>query len=231
MENINRCPNCGGKLQLSKNRRSMICPYCDSEFLLDQAGPAAGTGAPAPSLLDPDRYILKWDYDYVTGRSRDIKDSVESFIYCANELVGSADIRTYIRNRYLNGDEVAGEGYNEHFLTDIRRRISGDMLPDEQILFYGNTGIFSKGKEGLLLTNKRFFFIEKKKYLYLLHKDIHSVKLDTALKISSYHLNENYEYNVSNISGQYKLQGAMLALAFAYTWEADPRREPIEILS
>ena len=33
---LNRCPNCSGKLVLSSDRKKMECPYCGSEFALTE---------------------------------------------------------------------------------------------------------------------------------------------------------------------------------------------------
>ena len=34
---LNKCPNCSGKLALAKNRKRLVCSYCGSEFPLDEA--------------------------------------------------------------------------------------------------------------------------------------------------------------------------------------------------
>ena len=32
---LNKCPNCNGKLELAANRKRMVCAFCGSEFTLD----------------------------------------------------------------------------------------------------------------------------------------------------------------------------------------------------
>ena len=148
MENYNRCPNCGGKMDLSKNRKSMVCPYCDSEFLLNQPAAASEAAeAPGASLLDDRRYDVRWDYEYLSNYNKDVSESLNSLIYCASELVTSDEIIKYMRRNLLNDSELAGEGVNEGLLSELKARFSGIFLPDEKIIAYGNTGIFSKGKE------------------------------------------------------------------------------------
>ncbi len=232
MENINRCPNCGGTLTLSKNRRSMICPFCDSEFAINQ--PAASPEAASNSnrtVLDDRRYNLLWDFDYLSNYNKDVSESLLSFIHCTDELVSSDAIKQYICSRLLNDNEVAGEGVNEDLISELKKRLSPDFLPDEKIIAYGNTAIFSKGKEGMVVTNKRTLFVSKKKYNYLMHTDIHSVKMVISLKLPAYYLNGSLDNYLMTMGSHFKLQGAMLALAFAYAWELDPKRERIDLVS
>ena len=232
MENYNRCPNCGGKMDLSKNKRSMICPYCDSEFLLNQPTASPETGeAPGASVLDDRRYDLRWDYGYLSNYNKDVSESLNSLIYCANELVTSEDIIKYMNRTLLNDSETAGAGVNEGLLSELKARFSGIFLPDEKIIAYGNTGIFSKGKEGMVITNKRTIFAGKKKHKELMHKDIHSVRVEIGMKLPAYYLNGSLDYYLMTMGSHFKLQGAMMALALAYAWEQDPKRERIEIES
>ena len=233
MENINRCPNCGGTLELSKNRRSMICPFCDSEFLLNNPSTPSEAGPPSGRpILDDRRYNLLWDYEYLSNYNKDVSASLLSLIHCTDELVSSTAIMDYIRSRLLpNDSELAGDGVNESLLTDLKNRLSRDFLPDEKIMVYGNTAVFSKGKEGMVVTNKRTLFVSKKKVFSLMHKDIHSVKVAIGMKLPSYYLNGKLDFYLMTMGSHFKLQGAMLALALAYAWEMDPNRKRIDFIS
>ena len=232
MESTNRCPNCGGTLQLSKNRKSMICAYCDSEFLLNRPE-ASATEAPnaGASILDPDRFNLLWDYERLSNFNKDVSESLRTLIYCTDELVTSDEIEKYIRDRLLDDSEVAGSGFNEDILSGLKARLSPDFLPDERIIAYGNTGIFSKGKDGIVVTNDKTFFVSKKKYTFLRHQDIHSIRVEVGMKLPSYYLNGKFDYYLSSMGSHFRLQGAMMALALAYAWEEDPDRDRIEITS
>ena len=33
---LNKCPNCSGKLKLAKDRKALVCTYCGSEFSVDE---------------------------------------------------------------------------------------------------------------------------------------------------------------------------------------------------
>lgn len=232
MENYNRCPNCGGKMDLSRNKRSMICPYCDSEFLLNQPAVAPqAEAAQGAAILDDNLYDVRWDYDYLSHYNKDVSESLNSLIYCANELVTSGEILNYMRRNLLNDSELAGEGVNEGLLSELKVRFSGIFLPDEKIVAYGNTGVFSNGKEGMVITNKRTIFAGKKKHKELMHKDIHSVRMEIGMKLPSYYLNGSLDYYLMSMGSHFKLQGAMMALVLAYAWEQDPKRERIEIES
>ena len=232
MESINRCPNCGGTLTLSKNRRSMLCPFCDSEFMLNNPAASSETNtSPDRPILDDRRYNLLWDYDYLSNYNKDVSASLNTLIHCTDELVTSSEIMDFIRRHLMGDKEVACEGVNENLITDLKKRLSPDFLPDEKIMVYGNTAIFSNGKEGMVTTNKRTLFVSKKKYYHLMHKDIHSVKASIGLSLPAYYLNGNLDYFLMAMGSHFKLQGAMLALAFAYAWEMEPNRERIEIVS
>ena len=211
----------------------MVCPYCDSEFLLNQpeTTPAAGAPMGGRAVLDERHYELLWDYEYLKDYNNDVTASISSLIYCIDELITPAAIMDHIRRHLLNDSELAGDGVNEGLLTELKKRFAGDFLPDEKILAYGNTGIFSKGKEGMIITNKRTIFAGKKKYNSLMHKDIHSVKVTVGLGLPSYYLNESLDFYLMSMGSHFKLQGAMMALALAYAWEMDPGRERITILS
>ena len=55
---LNKCPNCSGKLALAKNRKRLVCSYCGSEFPLDEATRNEIGDQP----VNMDWFIYDWEY-------------------------------------------------------------------------------------------------------------------------------------------------------------------------
>ena len=63
---LNKCPNCSGKLEMAPSRKKMICPYCGSEFSLDESTDTAEDAV----LINKDWFNYEWDYESLINNPR-----------------------------------------------------------------------------------------------------------------------------------------------------------------
>ena len=66
-------------------------------------------------------------------------------------------MRTYLIPMY---SDVSAPGIREENMSEVKQRIQ--LSPGEHIVLYYDDGLFSHGKTGFILTDKRIFMIEKK---------------------------------------------------------------------
>ncbi len=88
---------------------------------------------------------------------------LDSMRYCLNSLKTAERVSQYIRTALLTDEDVASEGINQNRIDKIMPKIAGLIEPGERIIVYGDNGIFSKGKEFFVITDKRSIFVNGKK--------------------------------------------------------------------
>ena len=154
-----KCPNCGGGLELTRAMNMLECPFCGSKFEVD----VEDREKIAKERSSLDENIFRIERDFTDARrKKQVGKCIETLIYCMNELGTPERIEDHIRKSLMTTDDLAAEGINESLINAVRGRINGELTADERIIVYKDLGIFSKGKEFTVLTNKRFLFFKKK---------------------------------------------------------------------
>jgi len=131
---LNKCPNCSGKLELAPNRKRLICSYCGSEFPLDEVTKQEIGGQP----VNNDWFIYDWNYEKLMENPA-CKTVVSSFIRGLNEYEASGDLEKYIREYLMNFDEASAMGIREDKMKGIIQRFSGSFLPGEKSVALENS--------------------------------------------------------------------------------------------
>lgn len=72
---------------------------------------------------------------------------------------------TTLRNITEQRTDWAMEGTNVYLLNKAKAQIGYALSPDEQVLFFKDSGIFANGKSGVLITNKTLYNFSKKAYI------------------------------------------------------------------
>ena len=164
---INRCPNCSGKLELSTSKTKMTCPFCGSEFTVDEATKATIS----EGFAEKDWFIYDWDYGKIKANSQ-LYTCVSSFIRAINDFGSASKIEEYMKNYLMKYDEISAPGIREDKMRGIRARIAGYLQPDERVILYDDNGLFIHGKTGTVITDKRTLLVEKKKVTNIPHSGI-----------------------------------------------------------
>lgn len=242
---VNRCPNCGGRLEKTAKANILRCISCDSEFETEEEETAKEAPAEAPAETKEKKPAKKTDeenpftktewFDYRTEykkliKGHDSKEAVKTFVHCVNDLGTSEEIIKFIKRELVEVSGICYKGKKEDKMNNfINKSIKGCVGPDENILFYGNSGIFSCGKKGFLITDKKIIFCEKKPYV-LEYGDLSKVAFDTNSDYAFIRLNSSYDTSFSVIDGgSHEPHGAFAALVCALAFENDPERDKIII--
>lgn len=251
---INQCPNCGGRLERTDVANILRCMSCDSEFETEDtdAGKeesvveskntqkeqedttdASGKGKenkPADSEFSKTEWFeYRTEYKKLL-KGKDAKDCMKAFVECTNEIGNSAGIVKYVKREL---SEAAGNCYSGHkeekmnaFLT---KAIKGQVKDTEKVYFYCNSGIFTSGKKGFVITDQKIVFCEKKPHV-IAYEDLHKIAFDMDNGFVNIRLNGRFETTMSVIEGSSgKAHGALAALVSALAFESDPGRDPIII--
>ena len=221
---LNKCPNCSGKLGLAPNRKRLICSYCGSEFPLDEVTKQEIGGQP----VNNDWFIYDWNYEKLMENPA-CKTVVSSFIRGLNEYETSGDLEKYIREYLMNFDEASAEGIREDEMKGIVQRFSGSFQPGERIIIYNDDGIFVKGKTGTVITSRRTLFVERKNHKEILHTAVPYINFGYSMGLPDVRLGERYVNNIGTFNSHYDLMGAVAALIVELGFEQNPDRPKIRL--
>ena len=222
---LNKCPNCSGKLEMAPSRKKMICPYCGSEFSLDESTDTAEDAV----LINKDWFNYEWNYESIISNPK-FAPSINYFIRCLNEYdtpeAVEDHMRTYMIPMY---SDVSAPGIHEENMSEVKQRIQ--LNPGEHIVLYYDDGLFSHGKTGFILTDKRIFMIEKKNVKELTYANIPFIYLEYSFGLPMYKLGDKYGNNIPAMGNDHALQGAAAAYVCHSIFKDNPNRIKINLTS
>lgn len=221
---LNRCPNCTGKLGLAPNRKRLICAFCGSEFPLDEDTRNEIGDQP----VNKDWFVYDWDYGKVMANPA-CKTVISTFIRCLNEYDTPESLEKYMREYLMNFEEVSAPGIREDKMNGIVRRFSPGFLPDERVIIYNDDGIFVHGKTGTLVTTKRTFFVERKTHKEIMHTAIPYMNIGYSVGLPEFKLGEKYANNIGTFTSHYDLMGTVAALIVMLGFVQKPDRPRIRL--
>lgn len=130
----------------------------------------------------------------------------------------------------LTDEDVASEGINQKRIDKIMPKITELIESGEHIIVYGDDGVFSRGKEFFVITDKRIIFVNEKKQGTVSHHEISALRLDPNGGYPRWKLNNHDSFAVTGIGSKYRLQGAIAALICLFASEQHGGREKIKLL-
>lgn len=221
--NNRKCPSCGAEMELSLSNKCLVCPFCDTHIDVEIQDDG-NTG-----MLDEKMFDFLWNLDDLK-QYENVIAVLDSMRYCLNSLKTAERVSQYIRTALLTDEDVASEGINQNRIDKIMPKIAGMIEPGERIIVYGDDGIFSRGKEFFVITDKRSIFVNGKKAGSILHREISAVRLDPNGGYPRWKLNNQDSFAVTAIGNKYRLQGAIAALICIFAAEQQGGREKIKLL-
>ena len=221
--NTRKCPSCGAEMELSLSNKCLICPFCDTHIDVEIQDDG-NTG-----MLDENMFDFLWNLDDLK-QYENVIAVLDSMRYCLNSLKTAERVSQYIRTALLTDEDVASEGINQNRIDKIMPKITELIEPGERIIVYGDDGIFSRGKEFFVITDKRSIFVNGKKTGSILHREISAVRLDPNGGYPRWKLNNQDSFAVTAIGNKYRLQGAIAALICIFAAEQQGGREKIKLL-
>ncbi len=221
---ILKCEQCGGELKRIKTRREWFCSFCDSRYSDEPSE------TPKPSAkyygLNEEVFSVECDLSKVM-KTENGSGCIKSLVHCMDICENSSEIEKYLAAKCRIPDDVSMKGLREDQITNALPVISKVMDPGERVIVYENKGIFSKGKEYFVLTDKRCIFVEKKNISHVLHTDIDSIKMADSGRCN---INSDYSKSIYNLESTGVFHGALLALICVLSFEADMERPKIRIV-
>ena len=232
MTEMNKCPNCDGKMERVRGTLYR-CPFCNSEFEFGEDGKETGKSkkpavTPGKEFSKTDRFDFQVTYKELVKGS-DTKKIMESFVYCINELESSEEILKHIHKLAVKCRGIGLEGYHDEYLESFAKRMKKVLDPDEKPLIYINTAVFSSGKHGFMITDKRTV-TEGKKTNQLPHEELRSIRFDMDDDTPFIYLNCLKDLKLTRISDVERPLGAVIALICAFSFEMAPKHDRIMIV-
>ncbi len=224
----NVCGNCGGIMEWSADRRKMKCPFCSTEFIVEEREEDSFDKA---NVIDPLLFRSSWDIESLRGM-RNGSDFINEFIYSVNEAVTAEKVLDSLFKILAKSDnsDLATAKIHPDLFNTAKAKVSPVLDPGEEVLLYQNSGLFSKGKEGSVITDKRTITFDAKKNNYELHKDIRSIKLGIGGDCPTVQVNEQFAVRFSMLGSGYKGTGAGAALICLYAFKQNPDLKQISLV-
>ncbi len=230
-----KCPNCNGKLENTDKPDIMRCPYCGTEFETEgseeveqvEKEPAAKKKADVEDGFKKTEWFdYRVEYKKLL-KGKDSKEAMKAFAYCTNELGTSEEIIKYIKREMVEAGVYYKGKKEEKMEAFINKAIKGQITPDDNVIFYVNTGIFSSGKHGFVVTDKKIVFSGRKPHV-IDYPNLHKLAFDMDSDFVNVRLNSSYDTSFSTIDGgSKKIYGALAALVSALAFELEPDRDKI----
>ena len=223
-----KCPVCGGQLEASRSGMKMTCLFCDAVF--DTADEVQEKENNDKELaFDPEMFIVekRIEEELESGKNEMTADCLRTIIFCLREFETPEDIEKYMR-KYIGGSSLAAPGINGDMIEKVMPRVSSEMDTDEKVVLYYDRGIMFKCKEFMMMTNKRIFFVNKKKCLYVLHEDIDKMELDCDGDFPMWEINGDYQRTIPSVNNG-TVQGAAIAYSCLCGFRKDPGRQRIKL--
>ena len=220
---INICPNCSAKMVLSGNKRKWICEYCGTELLID------AKDISSEDFPYEERFEFLWDLSKFEDREHSM-ESLTHMKYCLNNMENSEEVERHIRSSLINDEDVAAMGINQQRIDNVMPRIAPVLETGERILVYGDNGIFARGKDCFLVTDKKSIFVKKKNIRTVCHHEIDSIRFNGDTSYPGWWLNNNMDTNITPVGNKFKLQGAVAAMICMLAWEDNPEYKRIKLM-
>ena len=246
-----KCPNCSGSLSVSEDGKFLICDYCDAQFVeegADEEPKSSARSEEKPAEKEEKKDEKKeekkdkksdsadfsdcpWFESHVSintvAHGKDSKKAFRNMLKCVTEFSTSEEIMKYIRAEMKQGCDVSAKGFDQARMDKIMKNSAKFLDPDEEGLFFADDGLFSKGKHGTLITNKRTL-VAGMKTRTLLHGDLVSMTLDNSSDIPYVYLNGEEGLQVKGpLGGNKGFVGSFAALICALSFEQNPGRDKI----
>ena len=221
---LNKCPNCNGKLEVIHSSKRLVCSFCGSEFALDEQTQKDIGDHP----ISKDWFIYEWDYKKLS-ESPKTKPVISSFVRGLNEYDSASALENYMRDYLMGFDEISANSIREDKMKGIVDRLSGSFQQGERVILYNDDGIFVHGKTGVVVTDKRTFFVEKKSFKDILHTAVPYINFGYSVGLPDVKLGEKYSNNIGTFNSHYDLQGTVAALICMLAFENRADRPKIRL--
>ena len=257
---INKCPNCSGRLEVSEDGKKLICPFCGSEFELakeeiesreekkEEEESVKKEPAKKEKTKDGEKDGKeKKDKSAEWGKEEwfdarvplkklqkgpNSKKMLSRFVECVSSCEDSEAVLKYIRTELNASEGISITGWNDKKLNAFKLKVDSCLAPDEKPIVYANTGLFSNGKKGIMITDRQTIFCERKPFA-VEHAKLEVVKFDVSGDVPFILLNGVNDTKITSImgGGDHGSMGALLALICALSFEQNPGREKILLMA
>lgn len=221
---IKRCLQCGGNLKRVRTQNIWVCPYC--EAVHHDETEEKENNAVNYFGLNHEVFEVKKDLSKIM-KNRAGAGCIQSIIHCMKTYGTAKQVEEYMLKKLTFSDDISVKGVREEQIINAMPFIKPAMDPDERVIVYGNKGIFSKGKEYFVITDKRSIFVRKKNLKSVSHVDIDTIKIEDC---ANCYINDDYDKGLVNLDGKGTFQGAAIALICLFSFEADENRDRIQIV-
>ena len=221
---IKKCIQCGGNLERQPLKKAWLCPYCGARYeeeIREKKADLKGYFG-----LNDEVFTVEGDLSKVM-KERNGAGVINSIVHCMSAFEKACQVEEYMFRKLTFSDDISARGVREDQIEKAMPVLEQIIGTDERVIVYGNKGIFSKGKEYFVVTDRQSIFVKKKSIKTVLHTDIDTLLIEGC---GNCYINGDYEKGFVNLDAKGTFQGAMIALICMLSCEAQPDRGRIRII-
>lgn len=211
------CPNCNGELRISSDKMHMICPHCDSVFPMNPEMHESAKCDSKSSSVNRTDLIFDVQINYLNEKTNTTWRLIYGLINHENTI-----------DTYIEGIELVCKENTNLATTNTRKEIfraavlnaKNTLSSDETPLFFINKGVFSKGKIGILITDKSVINITKKAISKLSADCIDSITITPSpYSLNEWRLNDDMRFEFGGITQSINLTAITISLICTLAYE------------
>lgn len=149
------------------------------------------------------------NFQYIGEGGMNTVNAISSWI---NKGTTYQDYIKILDNYSMEHSEWATQNTNASLLGKVKEQVVSCLDEDEVLLFYKDSGVFNKGKSGILITNKKIITTNKGQISYLNIADISSLHFVELLSSNCmWYFNFNNKVQIDNVNCTPFDQGLIIA--------------------
>ncbi len=178
-EKLIKCPNCNGFLIVKNNKKE--CPYCGAEFVIKQESQSVQQrNQNEDSGLSPVEKLFDYSNAQKSKANAKTWETLQVIFLNINKNLSSNAYFNYFKESATDSmrslKDIAAFDINAALMSKVKTRLRALLYDDEELFYYRDTGIISRGKSGVLYTDSRIFFLTKQSTIFIDYESIRSFK-------------------------------------------------------
>ncbi len=195
-----KCPNCGAKYEIDFDEVEVFeCKFCESTFSVSPAYEDVENDAATPSEEDDEWYPIYDFLSFVDDREirKKHRDSFYGAVAFYNQGLSLDEYMALVDDIACTNNAVCTKNINKEVLDKMTAVIADNLLEDEEVLVYRDTGIFRLERYGYIMTDRGIHFISKKGNTFLAYEEMISLRFSIGYCEINMHI-KKHDYDFSD---------------------------------
>ena len=205
-----KCKNCAGEMITDYEKRMFVCPFCDTEIAMtvgekiQQREKISENGKRNEDVLKK-YFLIETDFSkFSSGQMTSWQQLSRCF--CRSDSLDS--LKKELEKIAEGKSECSSNTWNRYLGEGAILRVQANVAENDELIFYKDSGIISKLKAGILLTENKIFFLKKRKIKYFEWKALKKIGITYG---NWWNVNDDKECEIDSLGCSDTELGVILA--------------------